>query len=68
VQIAAQLLEGLIEKRANEIRLQLARLGLFHFFLDCEQAALIHHLFTQGIALDDGFQVLGIQRTFYLAQ
>jgi hypothetical protein len=58
-QLAAQLLEGLGEERADEEGLQLAGLGLLHLLLDGEEALLVHHLFAQGVALDDVFEVAG---------
>ena len=65
-QLAAQLLERLGEEGADEVGLQLARFGLVHLFLQREQALNIHHLVAQGVALEDGLQVGGIECAIHL--
>jgi hypothetical protein len=56
------------EEGSDEEGLQLAGLGLLHFLLDGEEALLVHHLFAQGVALDDVFEVAGVQGAFDPAQ
>src|SRR6218665_53441 len=65
-QFAAQGREGLLEEGADEKGLELAGFGLFHFILDGEQAPFVHHFFAQGVALDDVFEVAGVERAFDL--
>src|SRR5690606_4421164 len=59
--IATGLGERLQEEAAQEIRLQLARLGPVHLFLDGEQVLHAHGVVDQGVALDDVLEVGGIE-------
>ncbi|KPH56581.1 hypothetical protein ADS77_21440, partial [Pseudoalteromonas porphyrae] len=62
-QLSTQNLEGLGEEGADEVRLQLAGLGLLHLLLHRIELVEPHMLLDQGIAADDLAQVVGIQGT-----
>ena len=59
-QFAAHHLEGFAEKSADEMRLQLARFGLVHFFADGVKVVQAHVVFDQGVAGHQVLQVLGV--------
>ena len=61
-QLATHHPECLAEECADEVRLELAGLGLVHFLADGVEVVQAHVVFDQGIAGHQVFQVLGVQR------
>ena len=61
-QLATHHPECLAEECADEMRLELAGLGLVHFLADGVEVVQAHVVFDQGIAGHQVFQVLGVQR------
>jgi len=54
--------EGPREEGAHEVGLEAAGLGLLHFLLHREEAFGAHRLLRQGVTIEDGAQVLAVER------
>src|SRR5712692_838907 len=49
------------KERAHEIRLESPRLGLLHLLLHGEKALRAHCFLREGVAVEQGFQMLAVQ-------
>jgi len=58
---AAELCEGVQEERADEIRLETAGRGFLHLFLDGVQTLGTHRFVGQGVAVEQGLDVLVVE-------
>ena len=58
-----QRLECFGEERPDKVRLQLARLCLFHFLFHCIEVLQGHVMLDQRIAFEDFLEVIGVQCT-----
>ena len=60
-QFAAQYPEGFAEESADEVGLELARLGLVHVFADGVEVVEAHVVFDQGVARHQRLEVAGVK-------
>ncbi len=57
----AQRRKGFHEESADEVGLEAAGLGFFHLLLHCEEALGAHAFLGQGVAVEDGAQVVVVE-------